>query len=112
MFAGALVLVTVLGLLPAAEAGALHTAKGVVLSVDPRAGRIVMTHEDAQGSHVLVVNLLTQIVDEAGALIPMGALQPGDLVREQCVPNGSNPSVATRISVLRPAWKDLASPEM
>ncbi len=112
LFGGALALLTLLAWLPGAEAGGLHTAKGIVLSVDPRAGRIVMTHDDAQGRHVLVVDRATRIVDEAGMPIPIGALQAGDLVREQCVPNGAGPSVATRIWLLRPAWKDLASPEM
>ena len=84
IFAGAFALLTVLGLVPATEAGGLHTATGVVLSVDLRAGRIVMTHDDAH-PHVLVVNLTTSVIDEAGTP------QPGDLEREECVPNGSGP---------------------
>jgi hypothetical protein len=106
----ALVLLAALALTPGADAAGLHTGKGTVLSVDAATGRLVMTH-GAHGRHVLVLDRATRVVDETGAPIPAAALQPGDVVREECV-TGAGLPVARQIWVLRPAWKELASPEM
>ncbi len=100
-----------LGLSGTVEAGDIHTGKGTVLSVNIREGRILMT-EGLRGTHVLVLNPQTKVVDETGAEILVTTLRPGDLVREECrlVQNGNG--VARQIRLLRPAWMETASPEL
>ncbi len=95
---------------PAIEAGELHASKGTILSVDVKTGRILMTQE--RGTHVLALNGQTRVVDETGAVMAAAALQPGDLVREECAADGHGAAVAKHIRLLRPAWMDTASPEM
>ncbi len=107
----ALALLTAAALTASAEAGALHTGKGTVLSVDAGAGRVVMTH-DPGGRHVLALDAATRIVDETGSPIPAAALQAGDTVREECVLRDGGPALAKQIRLLRRAWMDTASPEM
>jgi hypothetical protein len=94
-----------------AEAGALHAGKGTVLAVDAHKGRIVMT-EEPSGKHALSLNSQTQVFNEEGSPISVMALQPGDLVREECAIAEHGPCTAKLIRLLRPAWMDLASPEM
>jgi hypothetical protein len=38
-------------------------------------------------------------------------LQVGDYISEECILQTVGPSIARKISVLRPAWKTLDSPE-
>lgn len=102
---------SLLGPLGIAEAGASHTGKGTVLSVDINGSRISMTEEPG-GSHVLSLNHQTRIVDEIGSPITATALQPGDLIREECLVAGNGAFVVKQIRRLRPAWAELASPEM
>ncbi len=92
------------------EAAGPHTGKGVVLSVDARAGRLSMT-EEPRGTHVLTLTAETRVFDAEGVAMTPAALQPGDLVREECDANGPGQGVARQIRVLRPAWLETASPE-
>ncbi len=94
----------------AAEAGAIHDGKGTVLSVDIRGRRIRMTEESSR-THVLSWNDQTKVINEAGHPIPPTALQPGDLVREECLVVGDGTFTAQQIRLLRPAWMETASPE-
>lgn len=98
------------GPIGAAEAGAIHTGKGTLLSVDLQGGRLLMT-EEPSGSHLLSLNHQTKIVDEMGSPISPAALQPGDLVREECFFLENGKGLATQIRRLRPAWMETASPE-
>ena len=94
----------------AAEAGAIHTGKGMVLSVDVNRGQIVMT-EEPQGTHVLSLNSAATVVDEIGSPLEATALRPGDLIREECLEVGDGTFAAKQIHRLRPAWMETASPE-
>ena len=102
---------SLLGPLGAAEAGGLHTGKGTLLSVEANEGRILMT-EEPRGTHVLSLNHETTIVDATGSPLSAAALQPGDLIREECRVVGDGTFVARQIRLLRPAWIEGASPEM
>ncbi len=113
----ALALLTAVGLalspvgqLGAAETEPLHHGKATVLSVDPKEVRILMT-EEPRGTLVLSLNGETRIVDDMGNRMAAAALQPGDLVREQCLGLENGKFVAREIRVLRPAWMETASPE-
>lgn len=91
-------------------AGDFHSGKGTVLWVDVEGRRILMT-EESNGTHVLVLDSHTKVVDEAGRPISASALQLGDLVREECQLVGDDNGVAREIRLLRPAWMETASPE-
>ncbi len=93
-----------------AVAGDLHSGKGTVLWVGAGAGWIRMT-EESNGTHVLVLDPQTKVVDETGQRIAATALRPGDLVREECELAQDGKGVAKEIRVLRPAWMETASPE-
>jgi hypothetical protein len=94
--------------LETAGAGASHSGKGTVLSVDLQRSRIVIT-EGSQGTRVLYLNAQTQVIGETGAPIRVGRLQPGDVIREECFQTGDVTFVAKQIRVLRQAWMDSAS---
>ncbi|MBI1894632.1 MAG: hypothetical protein HYS14_11025 [Candidatus Rokubacteria bacterium] len=93
-----------------ADAGDFHSGKGTVLWVDVEGRRILMT-EEPDGTHMLVLELRTKVVDETGRRIAATALRPGDLVREECRLVEDDNGVATEIRLLRPAWMEIASPE-
>ena len=95
----------------AAETGALHTGKGTVLSVDGKGDKILMT-EEPRGTHVLSLTHDTKVVNEMGSAISAASLQPGDLIREECLGVGDGTFVARQIRLLRPAWMEGASPEL
>ena len=105
----ALTLLTVAPL-GAAWAGAVHTGKGTVLSVDSKGRQLVMT-EEPEGIHVLLLNSATKVVDEMGSPLAAPALQPGDLIREECQAVGDGTFAAKQIHRVRPAWMETASPE-
>jgi hypothetical protein len=113
-FALALLVAIAMALLPlasvGADAGDVHSGKGTVLWVDVEGRRILMT-EEPDGTHMLVLELRTKVVDETGRRIAATALRPGDLVREECQLVGDDNAVATEIRLLRPAWMETASPE-
>ena len=113
-FALALLVAIVMALSPlgsvGADAGDLHSGKGTVLRVGAGGGWILMA-EEPSGTHVLVLDPQTNVVDETGQRIAATALRPGDLVREECQLVQDDNGVATEIRVLRPAWMETASPE-
>jgi hypothetical protein len=94
------------GLPPAGRASnedtaAFHAGDGVLLSVDDKAGRLVVTY-GAQCRHVLTLHGQTRIVDETGRSIPPAGLKAGDEIRGECIVAGSW-ALATEIRVLRRA---------
>jgi len=93
-----------------AGAGDFHSGKGTVLRVGAGGGWILMA-EESNGTHVLVLDSQTKVVDEAGRPISASALQLGDLVREECQLVQDDNGVAREIRLLRPAWMETASPE-
>ncbi len=99
------------GWLGEAAAEALHTGKGTVLSVEGQGERILMT-EEPRGTHVLSLTPQTTIVNAMGSAISAATLQPGDLIREECFVVGDGTFAARQIRLLRPAWMELAGPEM
>jgi hypothetical protein len=106
-----LALVAALVLTAGAEAGSLHSGKGTVLSVDARAGRLVMAHE-TEGRHLYRLDATTRIVDELGQPIAAADLRTGDYVREECVPEANGIPLAKQIRVLHRAWMETVNPEM
>lgn len=112
-----LALLTTLALVPspgslrAADTGVIHIGKGTVLSVDIQGGRLLMA-QDPYGHHVLSLTHQTRVVDEVGSPILPAALQPGDLIREECLRVEKGKGQATLIRRVRPAWMELASPEL
>ncbi len=99
-----------LGPLSAAETGSIHQGKGTVLSVDMKEGRLVMT-EEPRGNHLVFLDHQTRIFDERGSSMPAAALQPGDLIREECLLMENGKGLAREIRLLRPAWMDTTSVE-
>ena len=110
-----LVLLTAIVLtLPAggtAESGTTHTGKGTVLGVDVNGSWILMA-EEPYGTHVLFLDHLTDIVDETGGSISAAELNPGDLVREECLLVEGGKGLSKQIRLLLPAWMETASPEL
>ena len=88
----------------------LHAGKGMVTSVDVGGGRVTMKDE-ARGNLVLVLSQDTKVTDDEGNPIPATKLKAGDLIRQECVLVDSSRCQARQIRVLRPAEKELASPE-
>ncbi len=93
-----------------ANAGDLHSGKGTILWVDVAGGWIEMT-EEPSGTHVLVLDPQTKVIDEMGRRISATALEAGDLVREECELVQDDNGVAKEIRLLRPVWMETASPE-
>jgi hypothetical protein len=83
------------------DTAAFHAGDGVLLSVDDKAGRLVVTY-GPQCRHVLILHGRTRIVDETGRKIPPAGLRAGDEIRGECIVAGSR-AVATEIRVLRRA---------
>jgi len=107
----ALPLLAALALVATAEAGPHHSGKGKVLSLDARAGRLVLAH-DTEGRHIYRLDGATRFFDETGSPITAAQIGVGDYVREECVPEAHGIALAKQIRVLRPAWMESASPEM
>jgi len=83
------------------DTAAFHAGDGVLLSVDLKAGRVVLTY-GPQCRHVLTLHRRTRIVDETGQRIPPTGLHAGDQIRGECIIAGSR-ALATEIRVLRRA---------
>ena len=88
-------------------AAADHEGMGLIVAAGP--GRVTMVENSHR--HSLVLARTTQVTDDAGNPIPVTALGAGDYVREACVPQPDGRFIAKRIVVLRPAWRELTSPE-
>ena len=101
------VLATLVVLGTAGAALADHEGVGIIVAAD-RAG---VTMVENSHSHVLVLAATTKVYDDEGKAIPAARLGRGDVVREECVPQPDGRSIAKWIAILRPAWRELESPE-
>lgn len=87
-----------------------HHSTGLVVRVDPGQGRVVMKVNGHV--HELTVTKATVLRNDWGEpLRSLKAIQVGDYVREECVAGPEGKSLARKIEVLRPAWRELESPE-
>ena len=87
--------------LDASDTAAFHAGDGVLLSVDDKAGLLVVTY-GPQCRHVLLLHGETRIVDEKGQRISPGGLRVGDEIRGESIVAGSR-ALATEIRILRRA---------
>jgi hypothetical protein len=82
----------------------LQQSRLTVVMVDPERSRLRVKGE---GCSDLACHEHTVVVTEEGLEAPLGALNPGDVVRLDEVDGG-----VSRIVVLRRAWEQIASPEL
>lgn len=82
----------------------------MVTRIDLAEGRIRLK-EDEESFCTLCCGEGTSIVAEQ-ELLALERLQPGDYIRSDCVASADGRLVASKIVLLRPAWKVLESPEM
>ena len=82
----------------------IHRSVAVVTSIDRNAGFLVIRQDDGQ--------VLRIYVDRALAGDGLEALQPGDIVREECTKSSTGIRTARRILLVRPAWREIGTPEM
>ncbi len=90
-----------------ATADHLHTARGKIVSADRASLAMVLENGHR---HTLELSRTTVVYDESDRLSAL-PLQPGDLVQEDCVSLADGRFLARRITLLRAAWRELASPE-
>lgn len=90
--------------------GGAHRSTGLAVRVNPGQGSVVMK---VNGHiHELAVTKATVLKNDWNEpLAGLGALQVGDYIREECAAGPDGKSVARKIEVLRPAWRELESPE-
>ncbi len=87
-----------------------HHSTGLVVRVSPSQGIVVMKVNGH--THELTVTTATVLRNDWGEpLRHLQALQVGDYVREECVPESGRRNLARRIEVVRPAWRMLETPE-
>jgi hypothetical protein len=89
--------------------GTSDQLKGMVTRVDAQAGQLRLKTDD-ESLRTLCCGQETEILGEEQAL-DLGALQPGDYVRTESHTDQEGRLLASRIVVLRPAWRMLESPE-
>ena len=82
----------------------IHRSVAVVTSIERDAGFLVIRQDDGQ--------VLRIYVDRTSAGDSLEALQPGDIVREECTKSSSGFRIARRILLVRPAWREIGTPEM
>ena len=82
-----------------------HRGVGIIAVLD---GSQLLVQESG-GAHEMTIDARTRIVIVDDDRV--GAIGVGDYVAEECVSDGQGGVHATRIALLRPAWKELASPE-
>lgn len=87
-----------------------HRSTGLVVKVDP-AKRTVLLAKNGHYHELLVGPGGVVLDDRSNALQGLIALQVGDYVSEECILQKGGLSIARKISVLRPAWRMLESPE-
>ncbi len=93
-----------------AYAAGFHRSTGLVAKVDLTRGTVLLAENGH--SRELVVGRSALILDDQGnGLRSLKGLQVGDYVSEECMLQKGGPSIARKISVLRPAWRMLESPE-
>jgi hypothetical protein len=92
------------------QAAGLHRSTGLVVRVDAGLGRVVMKVNGHV--HALAVTKATVLRNDWGEpLAGLRALHVGDYVREECVAGPEGKLLARKIELLRPAWRELESPE-
>ena len=106
---GLVVALVVFGVAGAAGAETVHVRKGVIVAAGP--GDMVMVL-DNNHRHTLVLADATKVYDDMGKMIRTAGLRTGDYVQEECLRLPDGRFVAKRIILLRPAWRDLQSPEL
>lgn len=88
----------------------LHRSTGLVVRVDSGRGSVAMKLNGHV--HTLAVTKATVLRDDWGEpLAGLRALHVGDYVREECVAGPEGKLLARKIELLRPAWRELESPE-
>lgn len=83
---------------------------GMVTQVDLGEGHVRLK-EDDESFCTLCCGGGTQILGEEEPLA-LGGLQPGDYIRSECTTAEDGKLLASKIVLLRPAWRMLESPEM
>ncbi len=87
-----------------APPGPVHQSVAVVVRIDRATGLVMIKQDDGR--------LLRLFVDGASAGDDFTALQPGDIVREQCAMDGGGILKARLILRMRRAWQEIGSPEL
>ena len=105
---GVTVLLAMLSVAGVALADGLHRTSGVIVAADRD---IVTIRLESGASLALSLAASTAVYDGVGQPMRAAALGPGDYVREECVEREGGRHVAVRITLLRPAWRDLGPPE-
>jgi hypothetical protein len=90
-----------------ASAEVEHASTGVLVAAGP--GAVTLLENGRRLT--LVLGDTTAIFDDLGQPLSAAGLGPGDYVREECTRQADGQSLARRITVLRPAWRALGSPE-
>jgi hypothetical protein len=83
---------------------------GMVTSVDLKEGRVRLK-EDSESICTLSCRADTHIHGEEEALA-LNGLQAGDIIKSECVIAADGKLFASKIVLLRPAWRMLESPEV
>lgn len=83
---------------------------GMVTQVDLGKGHVRLK-EDDESFCTLCCGGGTHILGEEEPLA-LGGLQPGDYIRSECTTAEDGKLLASKIVLLRPAWRMLESPEM
>ena len=83
---------------------------GMVTKVDLKEGHVRLK-EDDESFCTLCCGGGTHIFADEEPLV-LGGLQPGDYIRSECVTAEDGRLLASKIVLLRPAWRMLESPEM
>ena len=94
----------------AAAAAADHAGGGVIVAAPPGEPTLNVILEGGQ-RWAMLVGEVTEIYDDLGRAIPASRLNAGDYVREICARLPDGRIMAKQITVLRPAWRALESPE-
>ncbi len=83
---------------------------GMVTHVDLKAGHVRLK-EDDESFCTLCCGEGTHILGEEEP-VALWRLQPGDYIRSECTTAEDGSLLASKIVLLRPAWRMLESPEM
>jgi hypothetical protein len=82
-----------------------HRGTGIVTAISPT--RVVL--KEAEGVHALTITKATRI--EIAAEHGVARIGVGDYVAEECVPDGKGGLRAVSLTLYRPAWLEISSPE-
>ena len=85
-----------------------HEIMGMVTHVDAGTGDVRLK-QDSQDFCTLCCGDATRISGEEPLVL--ASLQPGDYIRSECRRDAGGRLLASRIVLLRPAWRFLESPE-